>query len=138
MKVLVDTSAWVDFFNGYPSREREALAKLIAGEDEICTCGIVVSEVFQGLRREKARAEIERLFREMVFLEPAGIGSYLRAAEIFRALRSRGTTVRSTIDCIVAAIAEKNACDVLARDRDLEAILASGLVKASPWPVAAP
>jgi predicted nucleic acid-binding protein len=134
VKVLVDTSAWVDFFNGFPSREHAALAKLIAGREEICTCGIVVSEVFQGLRREKGRGEIERRFREMVFLEPSGIGSYLRAAEIFRDLRRRGITVRSTINCILAAIAEENDCEILARDRDMESILGSGLVKAGLWP----
>jgi predicted nucleic acid-binding protein len=138
LKVLVDTSAWVDFFNGYGSPQRAALAKLIAGQDEICTCGIVVSEVFQGLRREKGRDEIESHFRELVFLEPSGIGLYLRAAEIYRALRRRGMTVRSTIDCIVAAIAEENECDILARDRDVESILGSGLVKAGLWPITAP
>jgi predicted nucleic acid-binding protein len=100
VKVLVDTSAWVDFFNGFPSREHAALAKR---------------------------------FREMVFLEPVGIHSYLRAAEIFRSLRNRGVTVRSTIDCILAAIAEENDCAILARDRDMESILGSGLVKVSAW-----
>jgi predicted nucleic acid-binding protein len=133
VKVLVDTSAWVDFFNGFPSREHAALAKLIAGEEELCTCGIVISEVFQGLRREKGRSQIEKRFREMVFLEPVGIHSYLRAAEIFRSLRNRGVTVRSTIDCILAAIAEENDCAILARDRDMESILGSGLVKVSAW-----
>jgi predicted nucleic acid-binding protein len=109
------------------------LAKLIAGEEELCTCGIVISEVFQGLRREKGRSQIEKRFREMVFLEPVGIQSYLRAAEIFRSLRNRGVTVRSTIDCILAAIAEENDCAILARDRDMESILGSGLVKVSAW-----
>ena len=138
MKVLVDTSAWVDFLNGRPSAVRQALVELIEGEDEVCTCGIVVAEIFQGLRREKGRDELERLFGELLFLEPSGIELSFKAAEVYRALRRRGTTVRSTIDCLVAALAEENACYVLARDRDLEAILGSGLVKASLWPVPAP
>lgn len=137
MRVLVDSSAWVDFFNGIRSKEHAALAELIAGEEEVCTCGIVVAEVFQGLRREKGRGEIEKLFRDMVFLEPPGIESHLRAAEISRNLRRRGVTVRSTIDCILVAIAEENGCDVLARDRDMESILGSGLVKTGAWPAPA-
>ncbi|MGH9367353.1 MAG: PIN domain-containing protein [Thermoanaerobaculia bacterium] len=48
MKVLVDTSAWVDFLNGRPSPEAAALAALVAGGDELCTCGIVAAEVFSG------------------------------------------------------------------------------------------
>ena len=138
MRVLVDTSAWVDFLNGYPSPERTALVELIAGQDEICTCGIVVSEVFQGLRRDRGRDKLARLFGELVFLEPSGVDLYFRAAEVYRALRRRGTTVRSTIDCLIAELAEENGCSVLARDRDMEAILSSGLVKAGVWRVSPP
>lgn len=44
--------------------------------------------------------------------------------------------MRSTIDCLIAALAEQNACSVLARDRDLEILLGSGLVRARLVPVA--
>jgi predicted nucleic acid-binding protein len=135
LKVLVDTSVWADFFNGYPSAEEKALSRLIAGDDEIFTCGVVLAEVFQGLRRDKGRAEIVRLFRELVFVEPSGMEAYLRAADVYRALRRRGVTVRSTIDCLIAVIAEENECNVLARDRDLQTVLASGLLKAHSWRV---
>ena len=138
MKVLVDTSAWADFLDGYASAQTEAVAELLAGDDEICTCGIVVAEVFQGLRREKGLEAIRRSFEELVFLEPSGIGLYLRAAEVFRKLRERGRTVRSTIDCVIASLAEENDCYVLARDRNLDVLLSSGLLKAKPWPIRTP
>lgn len=134
MKVLIDTSVWADFFNGFRSAQEKYLARLLAGSDEICTCGVVVAEVFQGLRRDKGRAEIERLFRELVFLEPSGMDAYLRAANLYRTLRGRGVTVRSTVDCLIAVIADENDCDVLARDRDLSATLQAGLLKARAWP----
>jgi predicted nucleic acid-binding protein len=134
VRVLVDTSAWVDFLNGFPSPAADALADLLRGDDEVCTCGIVVAEVFQGLRREAGRATIRRSFEDLVFLEPAGILSYLRAAELHRTLRARGLTIRSTIDCIIAALAEEGGCAVLARDRDMDAILDSGLARAARWP----
>lgn len=138
MKVLVDTSAWVDFFNGYPSPERAAIADLLSGDHEVCTCGIVVAEVFQGLRRDKGRDTIEGLFRDMTFLETTGIDLHLRAAELYRGLRKRGKTIRSTIDCLIATLADQSGCYVLARDRDLETILGSGLVKARLWRLAPP
>ena len=47
MKILVDTSAWVDYLNGHPSPERAALADLVVSDHEICTCGVVIAEVFQ-------------------------------------------------------------------------------------------
>ena len=133
MRILIDTSAWIDFLNGYASPERRAVAGLVAGEEELCTCGVIVAEVFQGLRRDQGRDDLQRLFRKLLFLEASGIGIYLRAAEIYRVLRRKGITVRSTIDCLIAALAEEHGCRVLARDRDLKLILQSGLVKSHLW-----
>lgn len=134
MKVLIDTSAWVDFLNGYDSPEGAAVADLLAGEDDVCTCGVVVAEVFQGLRKSAQYGEIESLFKEMSFLEPAGIDAYLSAAGLYRSLRRCGITVRSTVDCLIAVLADANGCHVLARDRDMSGILRSGLLKARSWP----
>jgi len=133
VRVLVDTSAWVDFLNGFPSPAADALADLLRGDDDVCTCGIVAAEVFQGLRRERGRDAIRRSFEDMVFLEPSGMRLYLRAADLYRGLRERGRTIRSTIDCVVAAIAEEGGCRLLARDRDMDAILDSGLLKVERW-----
>jgi predicted nucleic acid-binding protein len=106
----VDTSAWVDFLNGHPSAHRATLAALIADEHDLCTCGVIVAEVFQGLRRESGLAELLTLFRAMTFLEASGIDLHLRAADLYRTLRRRGHTVGSTIDCLIAVLAEENAC----------------------------
>jgi predicted nucleic acid-binding protein len=138
LRVLVDTSAWADFLNGYASPEQAAIAELLDSDHEICTCGIIVAEVFQGLRRDKGRDEIAQLFREMTFLEATGIDLHLRAAEVYRGLRRKGKTIRSTIDCIIATLAEQHECYMLARDRDIETILASGVVKAKLWRFAPP
>jgi hypothetical protein len=136
VKVLVDTSAWADFLNGHPTAEREALRELITGEDDLFTCGLVVAEVFQGLRKEKGREELTDLFRQLNYLEPDGIELYFRAAALYRDLRAQGVTIRSTIDCLIAILAETSGCHLLARDRDLAQILKSGLVSVRPWPVA--
>lgn len=133
MRVLVDTSAWVDFLNGAATAEADALASLLQGDDDACTCGIVVAEVFQGLRRDRSRDEIRRSFEDLIFFEPSGRPLYFRAAELYRSLRGRGKTIRSTVDCIVAAIAEANGCALLARDRDMDLILDSGLLRAPRW-----
>ena len=135
MRVLVDTSVWADFFNDYPSPEQRALADLFTRDDEICTCGVVVAEVFQGLRKEKGRSELSDLFRDLTYLETTGIELYFRAADLYRALRQRGKTIRSTIDCVIAVLAEEHGCAVLARDGDMEMILGSGLLTVGGWPI---
>ena len=123
----------MDYLNGHPTAAARAVADVLGGEDEVCTCGIVVSEVFQGLRRDKGRERLASFFREMSFLEPSGFDLYLKAAELYRSLRERGITVRSTVDCLIAVIAEEGRCHLLAHDRDLGQILASGLVATRPW-----
>ncbi len=131
MRVLVDTSAWAEFLNGTGSPEAKAVDRLLAGEDDVVTCGLVAAEVFQGIRRD--RDELEAFFRKMTFLEPAGIDTYLRAADLHRTLRRRGVTIRSTIDCLLAVLAADNGCDILFRDRDLRLIVESGLLDVRSW-----
>ena len=133
MRVLIDTSAWVDFLNGFNSPEGMAVSELLKGEDDICTCGVIVAEVFQGLRETPGFKEIASLFGEMTFLESSGITTYFRTAELFRTLRKRGITVRSTIDCLITVLASDNDCRILARDRDIGAIVSSGVMKLRSW-----
>ena len=134
MTVLVDTSVWVDFFNGHPSPEAEMLAGLIEGEVDIVTCGVVIAEFFQGIRNRRSLARLEQFFRDMNCLKPREPDSYLAAAELYRNLRGRGVSVRSTIDCLIARLAEEAGVFLLAKDRDMRHILASGLCGARGVP----
>jgi predicted nucleic acid-binding protein len=136
MKVLVDTSAWVDFFNGYPSPEAGALAQLIREEVDVLTCGVVVAEVLQGLRRSKSLTKIERHFLEMEWLTPREPETYVDAADLFRQLRSRGVTIRSTIDCIIAKLADEHDALLLSKDRDMRFIIESQLLDLRALPIA--
>jgi len=133
VRVLVDSSAWIEFLNGHASPERDAVRTLIEGDDDVYTCGVVVAEVLQGIRSERSRREVEDLFGQMTLLEAPGLAPYVRAASLYRSLRQRGVTVRSTIDCLVAVLAEEHGCALLARDRDLSAILGSRLVAVRSW-----
>lgn len=133
MRVLVDSSVWIDFLNGHDSPQKAALVELISQEADLCTCGFVVTEVFQGLRRTARLSELEALFRDLVFLEMAGFESYLEAAALYRELRQRGITVRSTIDCLIALLAHQNDCALLFRDRDMHHIVESRSLPVKSW-----
>ena len=134
MRVLVDTSVWVDFFNEYPSREADVLAQLLHDEVEILTCGVVIAEFFQGIRRVSSLAELESHFRDMESLVPRDPDTYFAAAALYRDLRAQGVTVRSTIDCLIVCLTEESGALLLAKDRDIAQILDSGLsgVRAMP------
>jgi len=131
LKVLVDTSVWVDYSNGFDSPEADLLERLVMTEQDICTCGVVVAEFLQGLRSIRSVREYSRLFGDMTWLTPGEPETYLAAAALYRDLRRNGVTVRSTIDCMVVMLAAENHCLLLARDADISRILASGLSMSS-------
>lgn len=136
MRVLVDTSAWVDFFNGQPSAEAETLARLIREEADVLTCGVVAAEVLQGLRRPADLKEVERQFIEMEWLSPREPNTYLEAASLYRGLRAKGITIRSTIDCLIARLAAEDNALILSKDRDIQLIVDSQLLDLRALPLA--
>lgn len=130
----MDTSTWADYLNGASSPASDALDELLRGDDDVCTCGIVVAEVVQGLREGSTRDGIEAGLRDLTFLRAEGIETYLGAATLFRDLRGRGVTIRSTIDCVLAVMAMEAGCYMLTSDRDFEHIARSGIDGLRLWP----
>ena len=133
MRVLVDTSVWVDFTNGYSSLQADKLARLIQQEEDIFTCGVIVAEFLQGLRATGSVTRYQRHFRDLEWLSPEEPATYEEAASLYRKMRRKGVTVRSTIDCLIVRLAEVNDCRILARDRDMSLIIESGLVSVKPY-----
>jgi predicted nucleic acid-binding protein len=128
MKVLVDTSVWIDHINNIQSAPAQRLQEYIGGDFEICTCGVIATEFLQGLRKDSSVEVFAALFNDMIWLTPVEPGTYLTAATLFRTLRRQGISVRSTVDCLIAVLAVEGDASLLARDRDLESIIESGFL----------
>jgi predicted nucleic acid-binding protein len=138
VRVLVDTSVWVDFFNGSASPEADSLAAYLSAEAELATCGLIISELFQGFRDSRTIRELEPYFRDLYYLFPNEPDTYFAAARTFRELRARGVTVRSTVDCLLVRLAEEHDCWLLGKDRDFRLIVRSGLTGVTLAPAAPP
>lgn len=120
--MLVDTSVWIDFFNGYQSKQAELLASAIADAESIVVPGIVLTEILLGLNNDAEAARISNLLDAFdVVVEPAR-ADYLEAARIYRLCRAKGFTVRSTIDCLIAQLCLRDDLVLLTKDRDFKAI----------------
>jgi predicted nucleic acid-binding protein len=121
MKILPDTSAWISYFRSFDTPASIKLRRLIELEEDICLCGPVVTEILQGLKEEAQFKKIERNLLAFDYL-PTSPAAFRHAAEIYRKLRSKGLTVRSSMDCIIAATALAHDVHLIHQDRDYDGI----------------
>ena len=121
MMVLVDTTIWIDFFSGKSTSGVDELERLLNGGEDICTCGIILTEVLQGIREDEDYQRTLSRFDSFLYL-PMNRQVFVRAAGIYRSLRHRGITIRKPIDCVIASVAIEHDITLLHNDRDFDPI----------------
>ena len=119
--ILVDTTVWIDFFTGKTTSQVDILELLISEDQDICVCGLVLTEVLQGVREEKQYKKIKTYFENLVFL-PMTQSMHLHSAEIYRSLQKKGITIRKPIDCMIASVAIAHKVQLLHNDKDFTPI----------------
>lgn len=117
--LLVDTSVWIEVFRKPAGLDLAS----VGGLDQVVTCLPVVQEVLQGFRDESAF----RVAREAMLALPCVESALSRerfeeAAALYRTARRAGFTVRSGVDCLIAACAIRHDLTVLHADRDFPAL----------------
>jgi predicted nucleic acid-binding protein len=117
MMILVDTIVWIDFFSACSYPHVKALENLILNREDICLCGIILTEVLQGIREDSEFNRTRDLLANVVFL-PMRYSVFLRSAEIYRNLRRKGITIRKPVDCMIAAVAIEHEIPLLHNDKD--------------------
>jgi len=120
--ILVDTSVWIDFLRNLDTPHVRALDELIENEGDLSVADIVLTEVLQGISADRDFRTVERYLRDLPIYSPRGVETYVRAAQIHRQCRRRGRTVRSSVDCIIAAVCIENRLTLLHRDSDFDLI----------------
>jgi predicted nucleic acid-binding protein len=117
--ILLDTSVWIAVFRIQRPLDLEAVLDF----DEIVTCLPVIQEVLQGFRDESAfRRAREAMFSLPIVESPLAEDVVSHAVELYRGARRGGLTVRSSVDCLIAACAIRNDLEVLHLDRDYRAL----------------
>lgn len=115
--ILIDTSAWIEFFRDTGSPICQRVDDLLAAE--IATCDVVRMEVLAGARDEQHLQQLRRLLARASTL-PTEPMDYDAAAALYRTCRQRGHTVRKLIDCLIAAVAIRGNVPVLHMDADFD------------------
>lgn len=117
--IVVDSSVWVDFFNGTATPEVERLDGLL-GVRPVAVGDLILVEVLQGFRSDRDAARARHLFGSIPVIEMLGRRNAYRAAESYRTLRRKGLTVRKTIDVIIATACIEAHLPLLFSDRDFQ------------------
>jgi predicted nucleic acid-binding protein len=129
MKVLIDSSVWIDHLRGTPTRETATFETLLAGLDpgrsngagaRLVVADLILCEVLRGIANPRQYAAVRNTMLAFEIVQIGGVEIALRAADHYRALRRLGITLRKTIDLLIGTwcIAEDSA--LLHSDRDFD------------------
>lgn len=117
--ILVDSSVWIDYFNGVSTRQTDKLDDLL-GREPLAIGDLILTEVLQGFYDDRDFAAARQLLTSLTVIEIGGTDVAILAAENFRALRRIGVTVRKTIDTVIATRCIESRYELLHSDRDFD------------------
>ncbi len=115
--IFVDSSVWIDYFNGENSPEVEKLDSLL-GVEPISTGDLILTEVLQGFSSDKDYRTTKNLLSSLTIFNMLDTKIAIKSADNFRLLRKKGTTVRKTVDTIIATFCIQNKLALLHTDKD--------------------
>jgi predicted nucleic acid-binding protein len=117
--ILVDSSVWIDYFNGTFTAQTAKLDRLL-GQASLAVGDLILTEVLQGFADDRDFNQARKLLTSLTIVELGGREIAIQAARNFRTLRSLGVTVRKTIDTIIATRCIESGYDLLHNDRDFD------------------
>ncbi len=117
MSLFIDSSIWIDYFNGVETVETDFLDSSL-GKEQIVVGDLILVEVLQGFRLDKDFDAAHHALTRFPVLEMVNQSLAVQSASNYRALRKKGITIRKTIDCLIATFCIESNLTLLHSDRD--------------------
>lgn len=117
--ILVDSSVWIDYFNGTQNSESSLLDQYLT-TDTICSGDIILAEVLQGFKADRDYKIAKELLLELPIYQIMTPDLALVGADNYRKLRKKGITVRKSVDTWIATFCIQHRLPLLFSDRDFE------------------
>jgi predicted nucleic acid-binding protein len=115
--ILVDSSVWIDYFNGKDTPQTAKLDELL-GVELLGIGDIILTEILQGFRADADYQTAKKMLTSLTIFNMLGIDVAVKSADNFRILRKQGITIRKTIDVIIATFCIENDHFLLFSDKD--------------------
>jgi predicted nucleic acid-binding protein len=101
-QLLFDTSVWIDFLRNDDTAEVQLLTEYISNDDPVVLVPTIIQEVLQGIRDDAQFKKVQDIFSFFTILQLPPVTAAVGAAELYRALRKKGVTIRKSNDCLIA------------------------------------
>lgn len=115
--ILVDSSVWIDYFNGHNTPQVNVLDQLL-GTQPLAIGDIILTEVLQGFRQDADYVTAKQLLTSLTIFDLINPSLAIKSADNFRTLRKQGITVRKTVDVIIATFCIEERHTLLFSDKD--------------------
>jgi predicted nucleic acid-binding protein len=120
--IVVDTTVWIDFLEARGTSFHRHLADLVRADAPIALVDIVYGEVLQGIRDEEISQRTRASLLAHPILRPRGLETFESAANLYRAARRSGLTIRKSVDCLIAATCLEAGAAIYHNDRDFDGL----------------
>jgi predicted nucleic acid-binding protein len=114
--ILVDSSVWINYFNGIPTWQTDLLDNYLSNIPVIIG-DLILIEVLQGFKSNKDYETAKDFLSVLPFRQIGGYNIAIQSAQNYRILRKSGVTVRKTIDVIIATFCIMEGLTLLHDDR---------------------
>ena len=120
--IVVDTTVWIDFLEARGTPFDRHLTALLEDDAPLALVDIVYCEVLQGIRDDDVYRRTRTSLLAHPILRPRGLETFETAANLYRAARRRGLTVRRSVDCLIAATCLETDSEIYHNDRDFDTL----------------
>jgi len=117
--ILVDSSVWIDYFNGRKTWQTNLLDNLLS-DVPIIIGDLILAEILQGFRSDNDYKSAKSFLSDLPFRQMGGYQVAVQSSQNYRALRKKGVTVHKTIDIIIGTYCILEGLPLLHDDRDFE------------------
>jgi hypothetical protein len=117
--ILVDTSVWIDYFNGVLTDQTEFLDRMLS-EKTVLIGDIILTEILQGFADDKDFRSARRALDPLECVHLGGKSLAVTAASNFRFLRAKGVNIRKTVDMLIGSWCIEHGLELLHNDKDFD------------------
>jgi predicted nucleic acid-binding protein len=115
--ILVDSSVWIDYFNGRDTIQTAKLDELL-GAELLGIGDLILTEVLQGFRSDADYHVAKQMLTSLTVFNMLGLEIAIKSADNFRELRKQGITIRKTVDVVIATFCIEAGHSLLFADKD--------------------